>query len=338
MPYNVGMSHPEIIIPFALPPAEHAKDLVRLLASECGTDGLAMLLTRHDSLQRNQFDDFSAELPHEAWLARNHRSNYLLQQTDQLSLALPDGYWFLLQPVNLHIASNHLVLTDYRQLALSEQDAHELFKKAQSLCEEIGLQLVYGDAAHWFLRADSWSDLTTTSPDAACGHNIEIWSPTGNQALAWRKLQNEIQMEWFIHPLQEQRQLRGAKVVNGLWLWSGTLLKQDNNKVSTDSRTPIRLNSSVNDIIQSSGPVILDQLSSAALENDWGTWVQIMIDLERNWFKPLCSALNTRQLKQLSLILSNSDTLLEVQSTSNSLRGFWRNAFRHSANLNHLLP
>lgn len=329
MPYNVGMSHPEIIIPFALPPAEHAKDLVKLLASECASDGLAILLARHHAMQRSHHDDFSAALPHEIWLAKNHGHNYLKNQIGKLSLALGDGYWFVLQPVHLHIASNHLVLTDYRQLALSEQDARALFVKAQTLCEEIGLQLVYGDSAHWFLRADGWSDLITTSIDAACGHNIEIWSPTGKEALAWRKLQNEIQMEWFIHPVQEQRQLRAEKVINGLWLWSGTHIKQSDRAETT---TQIRLNSSAHDCVQTPGPVILDQLSSAALASDWATWVQIMTELERSWFKPLCTALKTGQLKQINLLLSNSNTLLYVEASSNSLRKFWR-----SPNLNLLI-
>jgi hypothetical protein len=329
VPYNVGMSHPEIIIPFALPPAEHAKDLVKLLASECGADGLATLLARNYSLQRHRYDDFSAQLPHEMWLAKNYHHNYLKAQCNKLSLHLSDGYWFVVQPVNLHIASNHLVLTDYRQLALSEKDARDLFEKARTLCQEIGLQLVFGDTVHWFLRADSWSDLITTSPDAACGHNIEIWSPTGKQALAWRKLQNEIQMEWFIHPIQEQRQQRGEKIVNGLWLWSGTLLKQSEH---AESNNTIRDYPGVNDIIHTPGSTVLDQLSSAALASDWSTWIQIMIELERDWFKPLCAALKTHQLKQIRLILSNSNTLLDAQIRSNSLRKFW-----HSTNFNHLV-
>lgn len=327
MPYNIEMSHPEIIIPFALPPAEHAKDLVAMLSTEMRSDGLAMLLSRAHTLQRSRFDDFCPVLPHEHWLLKQHQHNYLTQQTERLSLTLPDGYWFLLNPVNLHIASNHLVLTDGRQLNLAESEARSLFDKAQFLAIELGIELRYGDAAHWFLRADDWSDFTTASPDAACGHNIEIWSPKGKQIIAWRKLQNEIQMEWFIHPLQDQRQMRGEKVINGLWLWSGTSVRH--NAAAPSMR--FSSDASVDQFIQSPKPTQLDQLSAAALAGDWGSWAQNMIALEHSWFKPLCLALQTGQLRQINLVLSNSNTLLGSQTSANSLRRFWRRA-----NLNRL--
>jgi hypothetical protein len=324
------MSHPEIIIPFALPPAEHAKDLARLLASECGSEGLAMLLSRSHTIRRDRFDDFSVELPHEQWLSKQHQHNELNHRASSLSLPLSEGYWFLLHPVNLHIASNHLVLTDFRQLTISDLDSRTLFDKAQSLSAELGnIELVYGDACHWFLRADDWSDFVTASPDAASGHNIEIWSPQGKQILAWRKLQNEIQMEWFIHPVQEQRQQRGEKVINGLWLWSGTLVQKD---AKPGNASPLRTNPNPADFIQSPQLTLIDPLSPSALAGDWGTWAQAMIELERTWFRPLVAALKAGQIKNVNLVLSNSNTLLQVQTSANSLRRFWR-----SANFNQLI-
>ncbi|PRC93018.1 hypothetical protein [Solimicrobium silvestre] len=314
------MSHPEIIIPFSLPPAEHAKDLVKMLASECGTDGLAMLLSRHQTLKRTHFDDFSPELPHETWLTKTQQHSNLQQQASTLGVELTAGHWFILNPVHLHIARNHLVLTDYRQLALSEPDSILLYQKAQALCEEVGLELVYGNATSWFLRANDWADFATSTPDAACGHNIEIWSAKGQKELAWRKLQNEIQMEWFIHPLQEQRERRAEKVVNGLWLWGGTALK---NGFKAEQIKPASPAHSVENFILTPQLTVLDQLSAAALANDWGTWAAGMIELERSWFKPLYTALKDRKLKQLHLHLSNSNTLLSVQTSGNALRKFW---------------
>jgi len=355
------MTYPEILIPFALPPAEHANDLVKMLASECGTDGLATLLSRNQSLVRTQFDDFSPELPHEVWLnARFKTKHYSLVQhyANSLKIDLNPGHWFLLNPVHLHVARNHLVLTDYRQLDLSEYDSHLLFEKAKSLCHEVGVELVFGSATTWFLRANDWADFATSSPDAACGHNIEIWSVKGTNELAWRKLQNEIQMEWFIHPIQHQREERGEKVVNGLWLWAGTALPTgfkaeiDFCRVGTFLGTPL-LNqwghraketsyaeeACVAREVHSAGKIralenpspalptlrLSDQLSSAALSNDWGTWAELMIELERDCFKPLCAALKKREITQLQLHLSNSKTLLSLQTSSSALRKFWRN-------------
>jgi hypothetical protein len=311
------MNAPEIIIPFALPPAEHARDLVKLLTSVCAPDGLALLLSRAHTLQRLQHDAYAPALPHEVWLAR--QTNPVTALQSRLNVKLSNGYWFILKPVNLHIASNHLVLTDYRLL--------ELFAIAQSYFSQAGFELVYGDAGNWLLRADDWSDMETSSPDAACGHNIDIWSPKGPKARAWRKLQNDVQMEWFMHPLQEQRQLNGLKAINGLWLWSGTRIGSE----SVQQRT-LYTNLSASELIQSPRLTELDLLSSAALASDWGSWAEIMQRLDQQWFKPLCAALKTRQLQQLHLVLSNTTTVLDVQASTGSLRRFWR-----SASFNHLL-
>jgi hypothetical protein len=328
------MNPSEIILPFALPPAEHAKDLLKLLTAECGLTGLAMLLSRHHSLKYQRYDDFARELPHERWLAQRHHWQSLTQQKNKLALPLSDGYWFLVNPVHLHIASNHLVLTDYRQVTLSDHDARHLFDQAKTYCDEAGVELIYGDAAHWFLRADDWSDLITATPDAACGHNIEIWLPQGQASRAWRKLHNDIQMAWFIHPVQEQRQQRGEKVVNGLWLWSGTLLQRN---LDLDTRSVISAALSENPAsfqsvhtarttgsADASPSILIDLLIPAALANDWDSWLKMMIELEHAWFQPLCIALKKRNLQQVHLVLSNHNTLINVRSTSNSLRKFWR--------------
>ena len=318
------MSHPEIIIPFALPPAEHAKDLVKLLTSFCASDGLAILLARAQSRQISKFDDFEPQLPHENWLSKKHNFNALLQLKDRLSLQLTDGYWFLANPVNLHIASNHLVLTDHRQLTLADADSRLLFEKACAIGEELGKQIVYGDAANWFLRADDWSALRTSTLDAACGRNIDIWSPKGKQELAWRKLQNEIQMEWFIHPIQEQRQLLGQKVVNGLWLWSGTAF-------NSATRSPLTLppNPTCDDFLATPSVTLIDQLSVTALAGDWGTWAQSVKELDESWFRPLVAALKSNRLQQLNLILTNTTALQNIQISSGSLRKFWRSPSFH---------
>jgi hypothetical protein len=311
------MASPEILIPFGLPPAEHAKDLVRLLSSKCNTDGLAMLISRYQSLVRERFDDFSPQLPHEAWLTKHFNHSFVQHYANKLNVQLSAGHWFVLQPVHLHIARNHLVLTDYRQLNLSESDALLLFEKAQTLCQEAGVECVFGSAHIWFLRADNWTDLITSSPDAACGHNIEIWSAKGAQELAWRKLQNEIQMAWFAHPINQQREARGEPMINGLWLWGGAHL-------ITKKNTLLSSSNSAQFFLAPPELTLIDQLTSSALANDWGRWAESMIELEHSWFKPIFNALKERKLDQIQLHLSNSNTLLSVQTNRMSLYQFWR--------------
>lgn len=308
------MSHPTLVIPFALPPAEHAKDMISLLQTQTAGDGLAQLLSRCSSSKREQFDDFSLTLPHEICI--NQQRLPITALLDRPPQALPPGTWFILNPVHLHIASNHLVLTDYRQLDLRADEAHSLFEQAQTILTGSGLQLIFVDASHWLLGADGWQSLQTASPDAACGHNIDIWSPQGEQARAWRRLQNEIQMEWFINPVQQQREQRGAKPVNGLWLSGGST-------ISGQSAPRQPLAATVDAWLKAPDFMVLDALTASALAGDWGSWVEALLALEQHWFKPVCAALKTGQLQQLDLVLSNSNSLLSVHSTKLSLRKFW---------------
>src|SRR5690606_10769345 len=137
------------------------------------------------------------------------------------NLPVAQGCWFVLQPVHIHIARDHLVLTDPRQLQLEESHSCTLFDIARPLFEEVGKTLLWVDAATWLLRADDWQALHTASPGAACGHNVDIWMPQGEQARDWRRLQNEVQMHWHGHAVNDERAAQGQRPVNSIWLWGG---------------------------------------------------------------------------------------------------------------------
>ena len=250
------MNHPTLVIPFALPPAEHAKDLVQHLKAESTGDGLALLLSRCSSVKREQFDDFSLTLPHEICI--NLQRPPMTSLLEQFAQTLPVGTWFIVHPVHLHVASNHLVLTDYRGLDLRDNEAQLLFEQARTIFADSGHELIFVNANHWLLGANDWQGLQTASPDAACGHNIDIWSPQGDHARSWRRLQNEIQMEWFINPVQQQREQRGAKPVNGLWLSAGSTINGP-----LPARQPAAM--TAQDWLKSPEFTVLDQLSASAL-------------------------------------------------------------------------
>lgn len=343
------MSQLDILLPFGLPPSDLAKDLLQ----QCKTPALAMLLARGKARQAESFAPFSRALPHETWLARKLLpDNPLLESSPPLADALmrrhglqaESGTWFVLQPVHFHIARDHLVLTDPRQLGLGEAEARALFDAALPLFEEDGKTLVYGDAATWFMQADDWQDLHTATPDAACGHNIDIWLPQGAQERAWRKLQNEVQMHWHLHEVNAAREARGANPVNSLWLWGGASLPQDaaNGALPAPYTDVFNLDGWIAalgatagnsrqdchaiDIVEAApqrGLLLLDALLAPALAADWGTWLQELHKLEAVWFVPLRSALQGGRLRQLHLILTDNTRLAEFSVSKHALRKFW---------------
>ena len=339
LPYNRAMNHLEIILPFCIPPAPLAPDLLR----ELQTPAFAKLIALANRGEMHIFDTFSRRLPHESLLAGhfslesrtgiaqsdfNVKDNHLNspatthRKMQQFGLTPDEGFWFTLSPVHIHIARDHLVLTDQRRLNLSEAEARVLFDAALPMCAELGKTLLYGDAKTWFLRADAWHALQTATMDAACGHNIDIWMPKGEQEVAWRKLQNEIQMLWFIHDVNTQRDARGDNLVNSVWLHSGSAALTPMPVIQssrTDLSAIIRgMNSQHKTILQ------LDALLEPALNNDWANWLDAMHQLETHWFAPLLQALKDKKIRQLSLVTTDANRLMTFSLTSNSLWKFWR--------------
>lgn len=323
------------------------------LLKELNLPALATLTARATSgsgTSRNEtFAGFSRALPHEIWLARqfgmeegvrNNGSPPIAASLMQsFGLALQVGTWFVLQPVHIHIARDHLVLTDPRHLALPEPQARALFDIAKPLFEEVGKSVLYGNATTWFLRADDWGALQTSTPDAAAGHNIDIWMPKGPGERDWRKVQNEVQMHWFNHPINTEREARRLKPVNSIWLWGGvapTIPASDryshtfnlsNWMAAFAQLAPHReMAKKVDDVIATRPErslLALDGLLEPALSNDWARWLDYMRTLEADWFAPLLQAIKSGTIDGVSLILTNDSRIAHVTTTRSSLRKFW---------------
>ena len=351
MPYNRAMSHLDILLPFGLPPPELARDLLR----ELKLPALATLMARAKTGPRRQaFDDFARALPHEMWLASqfalppfkpvtpgqdNQNSPALACAAMRaMGLDVEKGAWFMLHPAHIHIARDHLVLTDIRQIGLSDAESRELFDAALPLFAEAGRELVYGDAGTWFLRADDWQGLLSSTPDATCGHNIDIWMPKGNGDQAWRKLQNEVQMLWFAHPLNERREMQGRQTVNSLWLWGGATAQPSAPGQREVFNLPdgfaglgqyakaAHAGVGITEVIAARpehGLLTLSQLIQPALTGEWSEWLQQLQTLESTCFAPLLQAMQQRRLDSLSLIVTDSGHALEMSTTRLSLKKFW---------------
>ncbi|MFZ6772482.1 hypothetical protein ACO0LB_07150 [Undibacterium sp. SXout7W] len=300
------MKNLELIIPFCIPPVGLEKDLLR----ELRTPSLARLIAAAGKPRLQMAEDFARALPHEYWqtgqfppLPDANSPPLTWNRMRDIGLDPQQGHWFTMQPVHIHIARDHLVLTDQRRLDLPEEEARVLFDIAQEACREAQLELRYGNAQTWFLRADAWSDLQTATSDVACGHNIDIWMPKGEYERQWRKLQNEIQMSWFAHEINHRREMRGDKPVNSVWLSGGASGFQQNN-------------------VQASS-IHLDLLSEAAINNDWGHWLHQMQILEDEHFSTQLQALQNKQISQLDLLVSDTQRLARFSVTRWGLRRFW---------------
>lgn len=320
------MASTTVVLPFALPPAELAPELSRHLQAPA----LATLLSRNNFLKKHFIGDESRILPHEAWLA-NERGALAAAVMHGFGLAPTEGFWFVVHPVHIQLARNHLVLADSRRLRLDEADARVLFELAKPFFDE----LVWGDAETWFMRADGWQGLDAASPDAAMGSNLADWMPVGPTALAFKKLQNEIQMLWHEHPVNEARQQRGLAPVNSFWMWGGASAGS-----SATTGAPAQALAVATGAVPSwlaamgtpglkaapgeNGTFVLPHLISSGAGNDWGAWLGAMQQLEHEWFGPLLASVRDGRTTKLTMILTGRDGWTEIRTSKSALRKFWR--------------
>lgn len=334
MPYNLGMTEIILALPFALPPPELANDLLRALK----TPSLAALLGRHSTLQYSEFDHNSRVLPHEAWLSHalgigdNAALATACMRGCGLAAEAEQGHWFMLQPAYVQISRTHFLLTDLRGLQLSEADSRALYEVARPYFDDIGKPLLHGAPGLWFVRADEWASLSTASPDAATTQSMGDWLPEGDHARAFRKLQNEIQMLWHEHPINEARQARGLQPVNSCWLWGGAGPAATSGQVAISADTawmaalaaPERRQPTAQQLIDQPGAALLADLIAPAQVGDWSDWLARMQRIEQDWFAPLLAALKDGRIGSVKLVLSHRFGTSSVTSSKLAQRKFWR--------------
>lgn len=330
------MAHITLVLPFALPLPEFAPDLIRAM----NTPALALLLSRTSSATRTRSAEHTHALPHETWLARALG----LGAAGQVDVAVtamrgfglePDsGNWYIVSPGHIQIARTHLTMADTRQVPLADEDSRALFATAAELCESIGHALRYGDAQTWFLRADDWTGFETATPDTVVNMDLTDFMPKGQPALAYRRLQNEVQMAWHAHPVNAARETRRLPIVNAFWMWgagrTAPALMQPLASVAVPGWLGAlgdqRLNTldRLADLLSTDRTLVVGPLAEAAQAADWGVWLQVIQQLEDTLFAPLLAAVKAGRVGKLTLVLSSREGLLETTTSALAQRKFWR--------------
>lgn len=339
-----------LLLPFALPAAADASMALHDLHSPA----LDKLLARATLVERVAGEDFQRTLPHERWVARQFGA-IAANAVDEAPLApymlLADGgtpgneQWACVEPVHVRIAHDHLVLIDPSALDLSDADAAQLLATAKPLIEELGVKVVAPTPRRWYLTGAALGKLAGASPLRASGRSIEIWLPhdaqSGQRSRIWMKLQNEVQMSWFEHPVNEAREARGLPAVNSIWLHAQGVAQPVRSpfvRVLSDAVATrgLALSAGVEAAgagasFQALGPlgagqtlVELGPFAAPFIAQDWAAWQDALGGLERDWFAPVLEALETGRLGALALTLAGDTGSVTLTATRGDLRKFWR--------------
>jgi len=354
MPSIMPVHDLHLLLPFALPSAADAAIALHGLESAA----LDKLLARATLEERVIGEDFQRTLPHERWIARRFNAVTPADQryADDAPLApfmlLADGGtpgnapWGCIEPVHVRIAHDHLVLIDPETLGVHTEEARALLQTARPVIEDLGVTLQAPTPLRWYVSGEALGSLAGASPLRATGRNIEIWLPhearTGERSRAWMKLQNEVQMAWFEHPLNLERESRGLPAINSIWLHGqGTMrpVARPFARVMSDAAatrglalasgvkpsTPPESFASVSkDGSQGATLVELNPFSAPFIEQDWARWNASLKELEAAWFAPALQALGDGSLGRLSLTLCGDTGSVTLSVTRADLRKFWR--------------
>jgi hypothetical protein len=184
------------------------------------TTYLTILLDGEDQFTHESQELQPKALPHE---------RYLIGESFPLAAALnphvnnPQHALLCIEPIHLHATRDHLVLLPLHEISIPAGDVETLMKEASAVFHEAGLgPLLQIDLNRWICDAQMFSSLYTHSLAQASGRNIDWWLPKDTTELGlakrWRKIQNEIQMRWHIHPINESREAQGLPRMNSVWI------------------------------------------------------------------------------------------------------------------------
>ncbi len=152
--------------------------------------------------------DLQAPLPWAAW--RTH-------STDTAPQA-----W--ITPCHWQVGMDQVFMLDPGTLKLSDEESLALLQMLQPYLQEDGLQVRWHDALHWHAQGPMLAGWPAPSLDRVINANVRPWITAGLPG-ALVRLQSEMQMLAYQHPVNDARLARGQLPVNAFWVHGAGSLK-----------------------------------------------------------------------------------------------------------------
>jgi hypothetical protein len=134
------------------------------------------------------------------------------------------GCWFHADPVHLRPDRDRLLLFGGPSLALTGEEADALVAAFNAHFGSDGLELVAVRPDRWYLRAQTAPNISTQPLYRVSGRPVESWAAVGPGARDWNRWQNEAQMLFAGHPVNQKREAMGRASIGGVWTWGGGVL------------------------------------------------------------------------------------------------------------------
>jgi hypothetical protein len=255
--------------------------------------------------------------------------------------ALPEGYCLRADPVHLRADTTGLILFDADSLALGGDESRALIETLAPHLADEGWTLSHRVPQRWYVFGGPVQDLRAVALPEVRGRAVATTHFAGDDAGAWVRRLNEIQMIMHNHEVNRARAAAGQPVVNSLWLWGGggsprSRAQPHCSAVVADAvfargaarhcgLAGLSLPATADDLAAAStGPaplVLLEDCDAPAAYGDIGGWLSALQRLERDWFAPLLQLLRRGRIDALQLAPLNGSL---YRLTRRQLWSFWK--------------
>lgn len=218
-PATISLMH--LIIPYAA--SHNFSDPAPLAGLRLpNLQALLALLQRQQVLQDP--DRTPLHLPHERLQAQAlgwpHEADSLpwaaWHQSQQGTARAAPQAW--MTPCHWQIGMDQVVMADPSHLHLSDTESQQLLQAMQPFLQEDGLHVTWHSALRWHAQGKMLADVPTASLDRVIGQNVKHWMPEHPALRPWQRLQSEMQMLLYNHPVNDAREARRQHTVNAFWL------------------------------------------------------------------------------------------------------------------------
>lgn len=187
-------------------------------------------------------------------------------------------------------------LSDPQWLQVRPQECEALLQDMRPFFQSEGIELQAIAADRW-LACGPALDLPCAALDRVVGRDVDPWLPAGVHGRLLRRLQNEMQMLLYTHPVNEARSARGEPAINSLWF-------------SSTGRLPPHTG-------DAAAVHMPHTLTRAALADDWDAYAQAWAQLDRQALQPLLE--RQRSGRPVTLTLCGERGALSLRSAQATL-------------------
>ena len=205
-------------------------------------------------------------------------------EAQQLGLTRSHGSesWAWITPCHWQINADHVAMEHPDTLALDAHEIDALRTAMQPYFAEDGITLHALNHSTWLAQGEVLRELPTAALARACGARVDQWMPRAPQARSLRRLQNEMQMLLYRHPVNDARAAQRRLTVNSFWI-SGTGNLPDNAVETSDTMA------------------IHHDLEAAALRDDAHAWTAAWHALDATLVATLLRQAKANQPLELTL-------------------------------------